>query len=84
MTEEAAERDPQFGACDREDFVALDEAMVELRRADDALWAARARAGEVMRTMRAKGAQRKAIARLAAVSDQTVGNLAHGRKKKES
>jgi hypothetical protein len=79
-----AERDAQFGTCTNEDFAALSEVMSELHDAEVDLLEARARAGDVMRAMMGKGALRKAVARFAGVSDQTVTNLAHGRKKKEA
>lgn len=68
-----------IGSCTMEDVAALEGAMAELRRAEEALTTARSRAGAVMREMLDKGARRRAVAALAAVSDQTVTNLAHGR-----
>lgn len=65
----------RFGGCDDDDLVDLDDAMERMREVADLERKARGRAAVVFGRMIAKGAQRKAIAARAGVSDQTVTNI---------
>jgi hypothetical protein len=72
----------EYGSCTEADLVDLDIAMEDLRSAEQDRDDARRAAGELMAALLAKGAQRKAIAARANVTDQTVTNMAFGRPKK--
>lgn len=67
-----------LGECDDEDLDDLDDAMARINRAEEERVNARARAAMVMGRMLGRGAQRKAIAERAKVSNQTVSNIVFG------
>lgn len=76
--------EPAFGSCTHEDLVALDLAVQALHEAEDELSKCRTTLGAVMGRMLEKGAHRRAIARRAGVSDQTVTNTVYGRPTRRS
>lgn len=76
--------DPQFGTCTAEDFDLLSLAVLRLGKAEADVVQARSTVGAAMRTMLEKGALRKAVASFAGVSDQTVTNLALGRRREKN
>lgn len=71
--------EPGFGNATAKDVELLDEAIMKVAKAEEDYKDAKAHLGKVMKRVLGKGAQRRAIAKRANVSDQTVSHMANGR-----